>query len=521
MRARALTVLISLVVLVGLVLGGVVLSGPAQRVSVDQPRRHVPVYPEETDHGAFFPEPLADGPAVTRACLACHADAAREVMQTSHWTWSGDRAQHSGTGQVMSVGKRNVQNNFCISIAANWPRCTSCHVGYGWRDDGFLENAGPEQVDCLICHDTSGTYQKEPTGAGLPKRGVDLREAAKSVGRTTRANCGVCHFKGGGGDGVKHGDLDETMYFPPERVDVHMGKHDLRCADCHRTRGHRVSGRLLPAEIDPDSRVSCVDCHDAAPHDSDRLNAHVSTVACQTCHIPLFAVETGTKMWWDWSKAGLSGDPQEIARRLTGEIDNRPSRYPRRVVELARAALARPADYHAHYDKKKGFFLIAARQVPEYRWYNRVTRRYLPGEQVEVDGVLDINRPQGTARDPDARIWPFKIHRGRQPFDSKHRHLLSPHVFGEGGYWSEFDWDRALREGAAASGIPFSGSFGWKTTRMHWPQNHMVQAKENSLQCVDCHHEDGRMDWDALGYPGDPAFQGDRRQMDVLREEQR
>jgi hypothetical protein len=26
------------------------------------------------------------------------------------------------------------------------------------------------------------------------------------------------------------------------------------------------------------------------------------------------------------------------------------------------------------------------------------------------------------------------------------------------------------------------------------------------------------MDWEALGYPGDPAFQGDRRQMDVVRE---
>jgi hypothetical protein len=52
---------------------------------------------------------------------------------------------------------------------------------------------------------------------------------------------------------------------------------------------------------------------------------------------------------------------------------------------------------------------------------------------------------------------------------------------------------------------------------MYWPQNHMVQAKTEALRCTDCHGEGGRMDWAALGYPGDPARQGDRRQMGILR----
>jgi hypothetical protein len=52
---------------------------------------------------------------------------------------------------------------------------------------------------------------------------------------------------------------------------------------------------------------------------------------------------------------------------------------------------------------------------------------------------------------------------------------------------------------------------------MSWPQNHMVQRKEDALGCTDCHGPAGRMDWAALGYPGDPAEQGDRRQMDVVR----
>jgi hypothetical protein len=48
----------------------------------------------------------------------------------------------------------------------------------------------------------------------------------------------------------------------------------------------------------------------------------------------------------------------------------------------------------------------------------------------------------------------------------------------------------------------------------------MVQAKEEALQCVDCHGERGRMNWEALGYDGDPIFRGDRRRMGLLRDEE-
>ena len=340
------------------------------------------------------------------------------------------------------------------------------------------------------------------------------------MGRTTRASCGTCHFKGGGGDGVKHGDLDETMYFPPERVDVHMGKHGLVCADCHQTEEHRILGRLLPPERAEGARVHCTDCHDAAPHAQDRLNAHVATLACQTCHIPTYAVETGTKMWWDWSLAGLEGDEHAIAERLTDEIQREPA-VREGIPEVVLAMFDRVGsdpDLWTHYDRKKGLFLIARRQVPEYRWYDRTTQRYLPGEAVSDGEIARINRPHGSARDPHARIWPFKIHRGRQPYDVEGGYLLTPHVFGAGGYWKTFDWETALRSGAEAADLPFSGAFGWKTSEMLWPQNHMVQDKTRALGCADCHGPTGRMDWEALGYSGDPAFQGDRRQMDLVRD---
>ena len=36
---------------------------------------------------------------------------------------------------------------------------------------------------------------------------------------------------------------------------------------------------------------------------------------------------------------------------------------------------------------------------------------------------------------------------------------------------------------------------------------HEVQPAKNALQCLDCHREGGRMDWQALGYARDPLLE--------------
>ncbi len=58
--------------------------------------------------------------------------------------------------------------------------------------------------------------------------------------------------------------------------------------------------------------------------------------------------------------------------------------------------------------------------------------------------------------------------------------------------------------------MKYSGQYGFAETWMYWPTTHMVQPKENALQCTDCHAENGRLDWEALGYPGDPMEWGGR-----------
>jgi hypothetical protein len=106
------------------------------------------------------------------------------------------------------------------------------------------------------------------------------------------------------------------------------------------------------------------------------------------------------------------------------------------------------------------------------------------------------------------------VHTARQIYDSNYNILLQPKTVGEGGYWTEFDWDLAARLGAEAAGIPYSGAYDFADTEMYWTLTHMVAPKENALQCSDCHDEEGngRMDWEALGYYGDPLRWGNRSQ---------
>ncbi len=51
---------------------------------------------------------------------------------------------------------------------------------------------------------------------------------------------------------------------------------------------------------------------------------------------------------------------------------------------------------------------------------------------------------------------------------------------------------------------------GFADTEMYWPLSHKVAPKSKALRCLDCHGPDGRMDFKALGYPGDPALVGGR-----------
>jgi octaheme c-type cytochrome (tetrathionate reductase family) len=438
------------------------------------PWANLPVRPPHTDHTELMPGPYESGSDVTRACLECHEDAAYEVTQTVHWTWESEPVQLPGRDEAVTIGKKNQINNFCIGIQGNWTGCTRCHAGYGW-DSADFDFSAEENVDCLVCHEQTGTYAK--SSAGLPAEGIDLATVAQSVSTPTRLNCGSCHFNGGGGNAVKHGDLDSSLFFPSEEVDVHMGRHDFQCVDCHTTEDHDIGGHMISVSVTGENEIACTDCHEATLHSDERINAHTDTVACQTCHIPAGAVRDATKMSWDWSTAG-----QDL-----------------------------PEDPHL-YLKIKGSFVYESDFMPEYFWFNGNADRYLLGDEIDPKETTVLNQPLGDIEDASAKIWPFKVHEANQIYDTQYNHLLQPKTVGEGGYWTEFDWDLAAELGAEASGIDYSGEYGFAPTEMYWPLTHMVAPKEDALQCSSCHSEDGRMDWEALGYYGDPLRWGNREQ---------
>lgn len=424
----------------------------------------------QEDHAEFIEGPFSSPQEVTETCLLCHDGIDQEIMATRHWDWIGD-----------GIGKINIINNFCTALPSNWPRCTSCHIGYGWKDDSF-DFANGNNVDCLICHDQTGTYKKSPTDAGMPDPSVDLVLVAQSVGRTTNHNCGICHFNGGGGPGVKHGDLDMSMESPSPLLDVHMGELGFTCSDCHAGENHQILGAGHGSIASGSNHISCLGCHDDKPHTRKVINDHVRSVACETCHIPSVAREHPTKTWWDWSTAGADKTVP-------------PDKYGMPV-----------------YDKKKGDFVWQKNLVPEYRWHNGQADYYRPGEVFDPESTVGLNRLTGTIEDEAAKIFPFKVMRGKQIYDSDNNYLILPKLFGEGGYWSDFDWNKASELGMAVNNLPYSGQYGFIETEMYWPLAHMVAPAEESIRCTDCHtrKETKRIDWQSLGYPDDPMTSGSR-----------
>ena len=443
------------------------------------PADYLPTKAVHVDHKDIIKGDFKTGQDVTRACLECHEDAATQIMGTTHWTWESKEFNVPWRDVPVTIGKINQINNFCIGSQGNENKCMACHAGYGWEEGKAEQQTKAENVDCLACHADTGLYGK---GAfGNPTDGINLLAAAQSVRAPTRENCGKCHFDGGGGNGVKHGDLDESLYFPSQNEDVHMGSDlNLQCTDCHWTKDHQILGRMLADNytIDPKEQVSCEQCHVNQQHEDERINTHLSAVACQTCHIPALATEDPTKVFWDWSQAGQEGRE----------------------------------DDHFTYLKIKGEFVYDKNFAPTYLWFNGNNEyRYLLGDKINPNEVTYINKPAGSIDDPNAKIFPFKLHIAKQPYDTVNNYLLQPITAGKGGFWTTFDWNSAFELAAPITGLEYSGQYGFTETYMYWATTHMVQPAENALQCEACHGENGRLDWQGLGYPGDPIEWGGRK----------
>ena len=454
-------------------------------------------------HIGYFTDHNYEG---TESCMNCHGVVGEEMLTNAHFTWEGISSNITGhEGEIH--GKNDLINNFCIAVPSNEGRCTHCHTGYGYDDATFAFN-DRNTVDCLICHDQSGTYKKGKTTAGMPDPGVDLNIVARSValndGVPTNDNCIFCHANAGGGDNVKHGDLAMTIADTTREYDVHMGTDGAAfdCVACHQVMkdaggdmlDHGIGGMPIHS-IDDGNMKGCVDCHgnQASIHAGssvETITSVHSTLACQVCHIPAFARETSTKVEWYWADAGQDIDPIPV-----DPVTNRPT-----------------------YDKKKGTFVWANDVRPELLYFDgKWDRMMINVNDQYTDLPVVLAKPTADFTTPGAMIYPFKKMVGNQVADAGNNTMLVPHLFGgKGGpnaYWGKYDWNLALQDGAAYTGQTYSGAFEFVDTVMYLTVNHEIAPKEQALgmdsNCADC-HMNGQIDWTELGWSDDPVLGGAR-----------
>lgn len=431
-----------------------------------------------TDHSNHkaLKTPFRSGPEITKACLSCHNEAEKQFQETIHWTWKAHKNEKG-----VQMGKAGYSlNNFCISANNQQDKgCLSCHPGWGKQT---------EATNCLVCHgrkEINWTEAFEDLNAFLMEADpeskemaselqAEIQDAVQKVGLPTRQNCGSCHFNGGGGDGVKHGDLDTSLVNPNKALDVHMGidGQNFDCVRCHTTVQHNISGRIYTApaytnrksliEDDLTSKITCESCHSATPHKAgSKANDHTDKVACQTCHIPTFARVNPTKMSWDWSKSGKTknGKPYKTKGPF-GKHD---------------------------YLSIKGQMKWGKNIQPEYFWFNGSIKSLTAKDEIDPARVVALSHPIGTSDDINARIFPFKVHRSSQPYDKINKTLLTPMLSGPNGYWQTLDWQKALSAGSKSLGLDFSGKFDFVETTYVFPTTHMVAPKKNVVGCTECH----------------------------------
>lgn len=409
-------------------------------------------------------------------CLGCHQDEAVDVAGSTHYRWMGD-APDMVNGFGLQQGKlTNAVNSYCINILGDWPVCGTCHVGRGLRPDD--SGATYTNIDCLMCHNEEYAVQRVRLADGSMGVGVPSDTMVQNLHRPNRANCLACHAKAGGGDGVKRGDFSlATAANSDPNFDVHMNTTgaDLDCQSCHVFENHRVIGKgsdLRPTD-DParGSEVSCTTCHagkdTSTGHDTTKINDHVARVACQTCHIPLYA-KAATEIQRDWQRHA-DGSPAD--------------------------GVSGPG--HPFTVKQSDL-------TPVYAFWNRRSDNALLGDDAgqTYDAYFDTyptSRPVGKVDDAGSKLYPFKYKTAVQPKTLAGNLLIALDTFE---YLKESgNVALAVQKGLANMGLNGDEKYEWITTDTYQLLNHGISSASRALQCANCHGTTAQMDLQGeLGY---------------------
>jgi len=412
-------------------------------------------------------------------CLPCHEAEAREIYASVHYQWQGP-APFMAHGPARQGKLAGAHDSYAGHVLGNWEACSVCHIGLGSVpvEDGEPALVQLADIDCLVCHQV-GYRRVRQKGRFVPDTqamAMSLEDAVRRVHRPLRANCLACHALAHGGDGVKRGDLAlaQARTFDRE-FDVHMAVEagNLRCQACHRVEGHRFAGQGADLRAtDRSHEIRCAACHrlrdTAGGHATTAVNRHVPRVACQACHVPLYAREA-----FDTP----ASEATEIHRTWRDTADPEPPFH--------------PASTRAN------------NLVPRYRFWNRLSANGLLRDSVSLDpgtGAYPTARPQGAVDDPPgaSKLYPFKYHTAEQPLLPRSGELvaLDTRVFAVTG-----DGDAAAAAGVVNMGYPPGEPYTWVPTDAFQLLNHQVAPAYQVLGCTDCHGNPARMNLQGeLGY---------------------
>ena len=420
----------------------------------------------------------------SETCLQCHTTQAHEVHASVMYQWEGATPDMT-SGPNLQGKISGAVNSYCINILGNWDTCGNCHVGLGQPP---TPDATPEQlanIDCMVCHQEA-YRRKKVNGAFVPDLNamtISMDQAARTVHPPGRYNCLQCHAKAGGGDAVKRGDLTLAQISTTDRnFDVHMATTggNMRCQECHTFTDHKVAGKgsdLRPT--DSADKLECSDCHSnmttAGGHEGEYVERHIARVACQTCHIPIYAKDASDSP---------SSEATETHRTWLTTHSTAPPFHP---------ALYKDNDL-----------------VPEYRFWNRKSSNYLLHDSAVIDpvtGRYPTSRPLGDVADDQAKLYAFKYKTAEQPFAHDQSKLIA---LDTSVFFATGDPIAATEQGLVNMGLSENEPYSWVETDTFQMLNHQVSTSGAALECNDCHGSTQRMDLQGeLGY----ALKGPKSQV--------
>lgn len=111
---------------------------------------------------------------------------------------------------------------------------------------------------------------------------------------------------------------------------------------------------------------------------------------------------------------------------------------------------------------------------------------------------IEMSKPNGDVKDPQAKLFAFKYHQASQAHDPVSNRILPMKM---GILFQDGNVDLAIKKGVEAVGWTLPQGYDFVPTERLLSINHEVAPHEPALNCDTCHANDAtRMNWAGLGY---------------------